>query len=272
MEKLRAWQDMVVIQTYDSNDRFNTLQNVLASANTDARSPMPDLDTAVPTRERLLDAAESLMAASGIAATSLRAITARGDANLAAVNYHFGSKDELVRAVLTRRLEPLNRSRLEELAAAEASAGGASVEDILVALLGPVLRWSADARHHDFIRLMGRLFNEPSDLVGPILASQFGEVIEAFHAAFAAALPHLDKRELHWRFHFVIGTMVHVVANPEHVLRLSGGRCDPGDAEATLAELVAFTAAGLRADHSCESSKRTRRARTPGPRRGKGKR
>src|SRR6476646_3251166 len=72
------------------------------------------------TKARILDAAESLFMAHGFEATSLRAITASADVNLAAVHYHFGSKEELFQSVLARRLDPMNRKRLELLSRLEA--------------------------------------------------------------------------------------------------------------------------------------------------------
>ena len=62
----------------------------------------------IETRTRLLDSAEQLFAERGIDATSLRAITTAAGANLASVNYHFGSKDELFREVVSRRIGPVN--------------------------------------------------------------------------------------------------------------------------------------------------------------------
>src|SRR5262245_47872957 len=97
---------------------------------------------AVETRNRLLDAAEALFMEHGFEATSLRAITAAADANLAAVNYHFGSKEALFEAVLTRRLDPMNQQRVNLLDALEAESGGESLgcEQILSAMLIPALK------------------------------------------------------------------------------------------------------------------------------------
>src|SRR5881397_2569423 len=67
------------------------------------------------TKLRILDTAESLFMEHGFEATSLRSITAAADVNLAAVNYHFGSKEELFQAVLTRRLDPMNQERVDLL-------------------------------------------------------------------------------------------------------------------------------------------------------------
>ena len=93
------------------------------------------------TKDRILDAAEALFMEHGFEATSLRAITAAAAVNLAAVNYHFGSKEELFQAVLTRRLDPMNQRRLALLDRFERDAASAplSCERIIVALFVPAL-------------------------------------------------------------------------------------------------------------------------------------
>src|SRR5436305_14013735 len=95
------------------------------------------------TRESLMDAAESLFSERGIQAASLRAITEQAKANLAAVHYHFGSKQGLVRAVFSRRLAPLNEERLRRLDLCLAAGGG--VEEVLRAFLAPALAMARDA-------------------------------------------------------------------------------------------------------------------------------
>src|SRR4051795_9743779 len=70
------------------------------------------------TRDRLLDAAERLFAEHGYQATTMRGLTAEAEANIAAVNYHFGCKQSLLEAVVHRALAPVvaeRRRRLEAL-------------------------------------------------------------------------------------------------------------------------------------------------------------
>src|SRR5436305_7550725 len=153
------------------------------------------------TRESLMDAAESLFAERGIQAASLRAITEQAAANLAAVHYHFGSKQGLVRAVFSRRLAPLNAERLRRLEACEAAGGG--IEPVLHAFLAPALDMTREASHGAFGRLMGRAFMEPDNETREILIEQFSEVFHRFTAAFARLLPELPEREIVWRFHFI---------------------------------------------------------------------
>src|ERR1700752_5110069 len=81
----------------------------------------------VVTKGRILDAAEALFIEHGFEATSLRAITASARVNLAAVNYHFGSKEELFQAVLTRRLDPMNQERVDLLTELEQGAANGAL-------------------------------------------------------------------------------------------------------------------------------------------------
>src|SRR5438477_4352893 len=101
------------------------------------------LDATSPdTKTRILDAAERLFVEHGFEATSLRSLTSAAGVNLAAVHYHFGSKEELFQAVLTRRLDPMNQERIDLLERVEREAGSRapSCEKVLFAMLIPALR------------------------------------------------------------------------------------------------------------------------------------
>jgi len=197
----------------------------------------------VGTRESLMDAAEALFSERGIQAASLRAITERAGANLAAVHYHFGSKQGLVRAVFARRLTPVNEERLRRLGRAEESGG--NLEEVLRAFLVPALDMARDASHGAFGRLMGRAFMEPDDEIREILIEQFSEVLHRFTAALTRLLPELPEEEVLWRFHFVAGSLGHTVACGQLIERFSDGRCAMGTAEEAADRLVTFLAAGL---------------------------
>jgi AcrR family transcriptional regulator len=200
------------------------------------------------TRESLLDAAETLFSAHGIEAASLRQITQHAGANLAAVNYHFGSKDGLVRAVFSRRLRPLTDERIRLLDGCDLEAEDA-VEQVLTAFLTPILRILREAPDgvRGFGRLMGRAFSEPSEEVRKMVVEEFRESIDRYLDAFRKILPHLDEGERLWRFHFVAGAMTHTIACTHMLERFSGGRCTVSDPEEALQQLVTFLAAGLRA-------------------------
>lgn len=200
------------------------------------------------TRESLLDAAESLFSQHGIEAASLRQITQQAGANLAAVNYHFGSKDGLIRAVFVRRLKPLFDERMRLLEECDLQAEG-GLEQVVEAFLAPVLRMLGEEPQPTcgFGRLMGRAFSEPNEEVKAIVMDEFREGIQRFLGAFRQLLPHLSEGERMWRFHFVAGAMAHTVSCAHVLEKYSGGACRPSDPEEALSQLVTFLAAGMRA-------------------------
>ncbi|MDH3744532.1 MAG: TetR family transcriptional regulator, partial [Acidobacteriota bacterium] len=201
-------------------------------------------------RDRLLDAAERLFAEHGAHRASLRAITQEADANLAAVNYHFGSKEGLLREVLSRRLRPLNRERLNALkrAAATAHPEAARVEDVVRAFVAPVLSMVQRERGgHCFARLVTRLFSEPDPIMRRLVLAEFDEVIPRFTSALGLALPDLPREEIYWRFSFMVGAMTHTAGLGYLLHELSGGLCDPLDVDGVTERLVRFVSAGLTA-------------------------
>jgi AcrR family transcriptional regulator len=204
----------------------------------------------VDTRESLLDAAESLFSEHGIQAASLRAITQRAGANLAAVHYHFGSKEGLVRAVFSRRLKPLNEERLRLLDACDLEGSPEdAVEQVLNAFLAPLLRAARETPEgaRGFARLMGRAFSEPNEEVRTMVSEELAETVRRFLAALGGLLPHLSEQEVLWRFHFAAGAMAHTVSCSYLLEKFSRGLCHPASSEEALDYLVSFLAAGLRA-------------------------
>ena len=228
-------------------------QNGLAPAPR-SRQPAPNGDARATgaTKERILDAAESLFMAHGFEGTSLRAITARAHVNLAAVHYHFGSKEELFESVLARRLDPMNRTRLDLLSRLEADAAPAALpcERVLTAFLMPALTLARDPRRGgtDFLRLLGRAYADPAPFIRRFLAEQYGETIARFKAAFARALPHLPARELSWRLHFIMGALSYTLAGTDALKLIA--ELNPhatANDEVLLRRLAPFLLAGLTA-------------------------
>ena len=202
------------------------------------------------TKRQILDAAETLFAAKGIDAVSLRTVTSDAGANLASVHYHFGSKEALVEAVFERRIGPLNRERIRLLDECERRAGDGplEVEDVLRALIDPALRLSQEAKRGEtFMRICGRFFTETSEYLEPIFDRLFREIIERFTAALHRALPALSRADLFWRIHFAVGAMVHTMCDSQRLRHISGGLCDPSNVEEVIDRMVLFTAAGLSA-------------------------
>jgi AcrR family transcriptional regulator len=200
----------------------------------------------IGTKERILDASERLFAEKGIKETSIREIARAAETHLAAVNYHFGSKEGLIREVLGRRTEPLNQERLRILETFEVEAGNGPVplEAILHALFAPPIKLCL--KHPDFMRLAGRMLSEPDKELRRVLVSQFEEVFLRFKTALGRALPDLPEKELLWRMHFLAGAMIHTYTNYVVLESLSGGLCILTDDEEVVARLINFCAEGLR--------------------------
>ena len=204
------------------------------------------------TKSRILDAAELLFMEHGFEATSLRQLTAAAGVNLAAVNYHFGSKKELFQAVLTRRLDPMNQERIDLLARYEREAGSKPLtcEKILSAMLIPALRLSRDEKRggKHFLRVLGRAYADPAPFIRNFLSAQYAGMIARFKEAFLKALPHLTKQELTWRLHFVMGALSYTLAGTDSLkLMLQVITNDQDNDELLLQRLAPFLAAGLKA-------------------------
>lgn len=160
------------------------------------------------TPDRILDAAEALFAAQGYAATSIRAIARDAGVNLAAINYHFGSKQGLMEAVFNRRIQPVNKERIRLLNDLEASKHLPTTREVLTVFFQPV---RAFAQQDGVPAIMGRMYSEPENFTRPIMQKTFGEVASRFQRAIARTLPGVDQNDLRWRFHFMIGSMIHLL-------------------------------------------------------------
>lgn len=198
------------------------------------------------TRERILGAAETLFARHGFAGASLRQVTAAANVNLAAVNYHFGSKDNLIEEVFRRRLDELNARRLAALAAATAKAE-LDLEDVLAAFVRPALELSLDQPGgHAFMRVLARAFAEHDERLRKFLSDNYGHVLREFAVVFARLLPLLDKEELYWRLDIITGALTHSMADFGPMKR-RGSVSEEVHRERTATHLIRFAAAGLRA-------------------------
>lgn len=199
------------------------------------------------TKDRILDAAERLFADQGYAATSLRHVIAEAQVNLAAVHYHFGSKEELLDHVIARRMGPVNEGRLAMLDRLEAEFGDrpAPLPRLLEAFLMPAGQLAI--HHPDSIRIMGRMHFE--GLMQRIRERHFKVTGERFLAAMRKALPDLPEEEFYWRMHFMIGAMgLAMIGAPAFYTAASD------DWPSRVARLVAFLSGGFNAPVSAADS------------------
>ncbi len=209
-------------------------------------------DTASPgaqTRERLLEAAERLFAEEGIRATSLRKITASAGANLAAVNYHFGSKNVLAIEVFRRRIGPLNEQRLDRLTKLEAKGSEAppSLEDVLEAFLAPAMELDGCGPGTYVRQLMVRIHAEGNSELLHLVFAEFRHVFGRFSEAIRRSCPHLPPAEVALRMRFMVGSMVFSLAQVPFMDSSGNPFHAEGDSALDLTDnLVRFLAAGFR--------------------------
>ena len=197
------------------------------------------------TKERILHAAEDLFAQHGFAGTSLRQVTSRADVNIAAVNYHFGSKENLVHEVFKHRMDEMSEKRLASLAAV-VERDPADLEAILLAFIQPALALTLDRHGASFVRVLARAYAEKNDRLRNFLSENYGQVLREFAKAIARCLPDLSKEELYWRMDFVAGALTYAMAD-FGLIKRQPGVSEKQHCEKAAQHLIKFAQAGLKA-------------------------
>jgi AcrR family transcriptional regulator len=197
------------------------------------------------TKDRILGAAEELFAQHGFSGTSLRQVTTRADVNIAAVNYHFGSKENLVNEVFRRRMDEMTRLRLQGLHEAQEKRPG-ELEPVLAAFIEPALAMAQD-RHGGgaFVRVVARAYAEKNDNLRRFLSEHYGHVLREFARAIAACVPELSREQLYWRLDFIAGALTYAMAD-FGMIRRPEGVTEKAHRERAAHELIHFAAAGLK--------------------------
>lgn len=199
-------------------------------------------------KQRIIDAAAEVFALKGFEATTVREITDAAGANVAAVNYHFGSKAGLLRAVLSTMLGPLNQARAANLDRIEALQP--SVPQLLHALLAPLV-FSPRGEKGGLIvvRLLQQMRVGPLELTSKLLSEQFDTVANRYIEVFALAAPHFTRPELMWRYEFARGSAMQVLGDLDpmsgRLSLLAAGSDIATDGNTVLRELIRFTAGGF---------------------------
>jgi len=197
------------------------------------------------TKDRILGAAEELFAQFGFAGTSLRQVTSRADVNIAAVNYHFGSKENLVNEVFRRRMDDMSEQRLARLREAQETSPG-ELEPILAAFIQPALALTLDRHGSAFVRVLARAYAEKNDRLRKFLSDNYGQVLREFAKALAPCLPELGKEDLYWRMDFIAGALTYAMAD-FGLIKRPAAMSEKAFADKTAQALIRFGAAGLRA-------------------------
>jgi AcrR family transcriptional regulator len=208
----------------------------------------PAADAQTP--DRIVATAERMFADQGYRSVSIRSITVEAGVNIAAIHYHFGSKQELLEQIFDKRCAPMNEARLAMLADCREEPGRPPMlEQVLEAYLRPSLIWPGDEQGaRRFLRLRAVLAHEDVELSRDLISRHFNDVSRTFLAKLRELLPGLTEEELFWRFHFLLGAHYYTLSNPGRITVLSEGRVDPTHAETSLVYLVPFFAAAFRAD------------------------
>jgi AcrR family transcriptional regulator len=211
-------------------------------------------NTRVDTRLNILSVATRLFAESGINAVSLRDIAEAAKVNGAAVNYHFGSKELLVKAIFRRLFLSLNRLRLEAFDACEARVrnGPLQAEGVVRALVAPMVRFSMSEEEGGiyFARLLFHSYGLQPKVIEESILEQVDDIALRFVEALQMALPKIPRAELFWRYDFAIGACLHVLIDPHRRHRLkktSKELCDTDDGDMVIERLVASILASLTA-------------------------
>jgi AcrR family transcriptional regulator len=201
-------------------------------------------DKKASSRERLLDAAEALFAEIGYAGISVREISARAEVNLGSIPYYFGTKENLLKEVLLRRVLPINAERARLLKVVLENPKP-TVENILYAVLAPAFRSSRELT--SYRKLAGRLATDPTPEVRKVMDDIYNPRTLMFPKALRSVCPHVDIEEFYWRLMCVYGSMFYVQADTGRMQTVAGPNFDTSDPELALRYVIPFLAAGLRA-------------------------
>jgi AcrR family transcriptional regulator len=218
------------------------------------------------TKALILDAAEALFAGQGYHPTSMRNITSLAKVNLAAVNYHFGSKEALLDAVFERRLVPLNEVRMEALRKVSMDAKEKNriprVKDIMRAFIEPTLRFKESGKGAEyFISLVGQSFAGQDGTVRKSFLRHITPIFMTLHQSLKEALPLIPDNIILWRLNFAMGALSHTMHVCTGTFRLelssmadlhlkkSGSvlLCEDKDTDLLIEMLTSFISAGMEA-------------------------
>lgn len=199
------------------------------------------------TKNKILDAAESLFANKGFNGTSLREITGQADVNLAAVNYHFGSKKELIKAVMSRYMNELS-PRLESALRQVCEIESPNLTDVFSAFIDPLLSLNQfkDNGTSNFLQLLGRGYTDSQGFLRWFLTTQYPGVIDNFVLAVQKSYPELSAEEMFWRLHFTMGTVVFTMSSSDALIDIAKSDFDRElQISDVIRNVIPYVAAGV---------------------------
>jgi AcrR family transcriptional regulator len=208
------------------------------------------LKVADKTRGQIVQAAEKIFADKGFRAMTLRDVTKAARVNLAAVNYHFGSKTNLMRAIIERRMEPINRERIQRLDSlvAKHAPEAIPVKDIFEALFRPLFEHATAKKgnDHTFMQMVGRALTEPADFMRKMHKEFFVQLSMRFLTELKRSCPQLSEQDLQLRFYLSVSTMLGTISEQVRLESISDGKLSGKDLDLICDELTAFVVAGFK--------------------------
>ena len=224
-----------------SNKRFNYCTVISSSSQI--------VKTKLSTRKRLINATARLFAQHGYNGLTMRSVALEANANLAAANYHFGSKDALVLEMLRERIQPINARRIELLDEAKARNGktAPSAREIFQSLIFPIgeeiarsskSRWS-------LAQLVARTFTEPVSFIERMHQRFFSQIAKLYHQELSLAYPHAPPKEIHWHLHLAVSSMLGALAQHRRLGDFTEGECNEEEVNEMIDRLIRFVTHGF---------------------------
>lgn len=199
------------------------------------------------TRSRILESAELEFAEHGFDGVSVRQIALRAEVPVALINYHFGSKEGLYRAIFEMRLPMIIDERISGLRLADMETDlDRKLELVIKAVLVPNLHMRSAERNSSYARILAREVSDPKAAERGIIQEFFDPIAYRVIEALKKALPDHRIEELHWGYQIMLGAMVFIMSDTGRISRLSGGLCDPEDEMETSRHLVTMLHAALK--------------------------
>lgn len=205
------------------------------------------------TQERILEAAEHLFAEKGFSSSTLRDVTDRAGVNLASVNYHFGSKEALFKEMLCRRIEPINRRRIELLEEALSRTGGEplSLEALYRVMLQPLTESLIRKGDFDdiFLGIIAQSFAERTDFLQKVHHQFVKQVADRFGSELKRSLniPDLSEEEAAWRMYFSMSTIMGSLVQHRRISTCFPEIPDATDVARFTRYLIGFISGGMQA-------------------------
>ncbi|GAA6205419.1 TetR family transcriptional regulator [Thalassotalea sp. SU-HH00458] len=200
------------------------------------------------TKNKILDAAESLFADKGFNGTSLREITSLAEVNLAAVNYHFGSKKELIKAVMSRYMNELSPNLQASLLVICQQDTKPTLHEVFSAFIEPLLSLNVFRENgtSNFLQLLGRGYTDSQGFLRWFLTTQYPEVITNFVTAVQRAYPELSAEDIFWRLHFTMGTVIFTMSSSDALMDIAKNDFEQDvDIADVIRKVIPFVASGV---------------------------